>query len=358
MNIARKKQATIVGLDVEAGSVAATEVEVNGRPRVTAAGLGSLPAGVFADGEVADADGLADALRELFAENKLSKKVRLGIANQRVIVRTLRLPAIDSPTEMEAAIKFQAQEEIPMPLDQAVLDHQVVGGVQAEAGKPAMVDVVVVAARRDMVTSFVVPLRKAGLQPVGIDLSAFGMIRALAQAPPASPDGNVQPIEAATLYCNVGDVTNLAVARGRACLFTRVAQTGFEGLIERVSAEQDLTQEHARLWLGHVGLDAPVEQVEGDAHIVAGVRAALEDAASALLRELRMSLDYYGSREGVPPVERVLLCGPGSSIPGLNERLGSGLGVPVDNGKPEALETFDEATAARLTLPYGLALDS
>jgi type IV pilus assembly protein PilM len=357
MKIARKKQGTIVGLDVEAGSAAATEVEVNGRPQVTAAGVGVLPAGVFADGEVADSDGLADALRDLFAENKLSKKVRLGIANQRVIVRTLRLPAIDSPTEMESAIRFQAQEEIPMPLDQAVLDHQVVGGAPAEAGKPAMVDVIVVAARRDMITSFVVPMRKAGLQPVGIDLSAFGMIRALAQPPPLTPEGDVQPVEAATMYCNVGDVTNLAVARGFGCLFTRVAQTGFEGLVERVSAEQDLTHEHASQWLGHVGLEAPVEQVEGDPEIVAGVRTALEDAAAALLRELRMSLDYYGSREGVPVVERVVLCGPGSSVPGLNARLGAGLGVPVDNGRPEALEGFDEPTAARLTLPFGLALE-
>jgi type IV pilus assembly protein PilM len=357
MKIARKNTGSIVGLDVEAGSVAAAEVEVNGSARVTAVGLGSLAAGVFADGEVADADGLADALRELFAENKLSKKVRLGIANQRVIVRTLRLPAIESPTEMEAAIRFQAQEEIPMPLDQAVLDHQVVGGAPAEAGKPPMVDVIVVAARRDMVTSFLVPLRKAGLQPMGIDLSAFGMIRALAQAPPPTPDGEVRPPEAATLYCNVGDVTNLAVARGFACLFTRVAQTGFEGLVERVSAEQDLTQEHARLWLGHVGLESPVEDVEGDPNIVAGVRTALEDVAGALLRELRMSLDYYGSREGVPPVERVVLCGPGSSVSGLNARLASGLGVPVDNGRPEALESYDDVTAARLTLPFGLALE-
>jgi Tfp pilus assembly PilM family ATPase len=97
--------------------------------------------------------------------------------------------------------------------------------------------------------------------------------------------------------------------------------------------------------------------VEGDPEIVAGVRTALQDAAAALLRELRMSLDYYGSREGVPAVERVVLCGPGSSIPGLNARLGAGLGVPVDNGRPEALGSFDEPTAARLTLPFGIALE-
>ena len=106
--------------------------------------------------------------------------MRLGIGNQRVVVRTLRLPAIEDPKEMEAAVRFQAQEQIPMPLDQAVLEHQVVGGVPAEEGAAPQVDVVVVAARRDMIASFLEPIRRAGLEPVGIDLSAFGMIRALA----------------------------------------------------------------------------------------------------------------------------------------------------------------------------------
>ena len=108
---------------------------------------------------MADPDSLAEALKSLFAEHKLSKRVRVGIGNQRVVVRTLRLPAIEDPKEMEAAVRFQAQEQIPMPLDQAVLEHQVVGGVPAEEGSPPQVDVVVVAARRDMIGSFLEPIR-------------------------------------------------------------------------------------------------------------------------------------------------------------------------------------------------------
>ena len=114
-----------------------------------------------------------------------------------------------------------------MPLDQAVIDHRVVGGVAAvDEGGPPQIDVIVVAARRDMIAASLKPLRDAGLEPVGVDLSAFGMIRALGDD--GSPvqrrrKPSPQPAAAAVLYCNVGDVTNLAIAKGRSCLFTRVS---------------------------------------------------------------------------------------------------------------------------------------
>lgn len=181
-SLTKPKTGPLVGLDIEAGSIAATEVSANGTAAVTASAIGPLEPGAFHEGEVLDPERLSTALKSFFAEHKLSKRVRLGIGNQRLVVRTMRLPAIEDPKEMEAAIRFQAQEQVPMPLDQAVLEHQVVGGVPAEEGGSAQVDVVVVAARREMVASFVEPIRRAGLDPVGIDLAAFGMIRALAGA--------------------------------------------------------------------------------------------------------------------------------------------------------------------------------
>jgi type IV pilus assembly protein PilM len=357
LQLTRKKKAGgIAGLDIEAGSIAATEIEgSNGSTRVTASAIQPLEPGAFHDGEVLDPDRLAAALKELFAKNKLSKRVRLGIGNQRVVVRTLRLPAIEDPKEMEAAVRFQAQEQIPMPLDQAVLEHQIVGGVPAEEGATPQVDVVVVAARRDMVTSFIEPIRRAGLQPVGVDLSAFAMIRALADAPAA--EAGQRPSEA-DLYCNIGDVTNLAVARGRSCLFTRVSHAGVEAVAERLAAARGLSAEHATQWLNYVGLIHPVEQLEGDAEIVVEARAALEEGVSALLDELRLSLDYYGAQESALPVGRIVLSGPGSAIPGLAERMGENLGTAIAVSRPTGLTDFDDSSAARLTLSYGLALES
>jgi type IV pilus assembly protein PilM len=353
----RSKDSAVVGLEIEAGSIGAAEVRSNGSAHLAASATAALPPEAFRDGEVGDPETVAEALRALFAEHKLSKRVRLGIANQRVVVRTLRLPAIDDPDELRAAVNFAAQEQIAMPLEQAVIDHRVVGGVGAIEGQAPQIDVIVVAARRDMIASSLQPLRDAGLEPVGVDLSAFGMIRALGEGVAPQAVGEAQPAPSAVLYCNFGDVTNLAVAKGRSCLFTRVSPVGLEDVAGSLASSTGLPPEHARMWLSHVGLERPVAEIEGDPDAVAKSRTALENCASALLDELRLSLDFYGAQEGAVPVERIVLCGPGSEIAGLAAQMEPILGLPISIGRPEALSGLDPATAARLTLPFGLALE-
>jgi type IV pilus assembly protein PilM len=346
----------LVGLEIEADSIAA--VEVRGDSELGATAVAPLPPGAFRDGEVIDPDAIASVLKSVFAEHKLSKRVRLGIANQRVVVRTIQLPQIEDPAQLEAAVRFQAEEQIPMPLDQAVLDHRIVGVNPAGEEGGATIDVVVCAARREMITSVLKPIRAAGLVPVGVDLSAFGLIRALAAPAQVSPDADVGPAPSSTvLYCNVGDPTNLAIARGRACLFTRVSKVGLEDVVARITASTDLTPEHARLWLAHVGLDTPIEQIEGDPSLVAETRSALEASGASLASELRLSIDFYSAQEGAPPIERVVFGGPGSAIPGIAEHLTPLLGLPIEVSCPTAFAEVDPITAARLTLPYGLALE-
>lgn len=354
----RAKGTAVVGLEIEAGSVAAAEVRSNGSVQLAAAATAPLPPDAFQDGEVVDQEAVAETLRSLFSEHKLSKQVRLGIANQRVVVRTLRLPAIDDPNELASAVRFSAQEQIAMPLDQAVIDHRVVGGVGAADGAAPQVDVIVVAARRDMIAHSLKPLRDAGLEPIGVDLSAFGMIRALGETQaPATSDGN-PPAASTVLYCNFSDVTNLAVAKGRSCLFTRVSPVGLDDVTASLSATTGLPLEHARMWLDHVGLERPLAEIEGDPDAATKSRAALESGASALLDELRLSLDFYRAQEGAAPVERIVLCGPGGEIAGLAAHMEPVLSLPIEVGRSDALAGFDSATAARLTLPFGLALEN
>jgi type IV pilus assembly protein PilM len=354
-----KSAGGLAGLSIEAGSVAVAGVSVNGTTQLTASAVQPLQPGVFHEGEVIDPSGLVAAVKSLYSNHKLPKRVRLGIGNQRVIVRTLRLPVIEDPKEMEAAIRFQAQEHIPMPLDQAVLQHQVVGGVPAEEGAAPQVDVVVVAARRDMVAAFLEPLRRAGLEPAGIDLSAFGMIRALAPlaVQPVETDAETPAPQESILYCNVGDVMNLAVARGRSCLFTRVSGTGMEAIVARLSTERALSPEHAEQWLVHVGLETPVAEIEGDPETVAAARRALEEGAAGLVDELRLSLDYYRALESAVPVSRIVLCGTGSAIGGLASAMEEQVGLPISAPRPAALGGLDDVTAARLVLPMGLGLE-
>jgi type IV pilus assembly protein PilM len=355
----KKKDEALVGLEIEAGSIAAAEVRVNGDVRLGTTAIAPLPPGAFDDGEVTDPAAITEALKQLFSQHDLSRRVRLGIANQRVVVRTLRLPAIEDPKELDTAVRFQAQEQIPMPLDQAVLDHRVVGGIPAADGGPAQIDVVVVAARRDMIAATLKPLLDAGLEPAGVDLSAFGLIRALGEPATgiADPSGE-SPTSTPVLYCNVGDVTNLAIARRRSCLFTRVSPTGLDDIAASLAAATGLSKEHAEMWLAHVGLAQPVEAIEGDTNVISQARLALERGASAVLDEIQLSLDYYGGQEAAVPVERVVLSGAGGAIPGITEHMAPVLGLPVSVGTPEPLASADAASAARLTVPYGLALES
>jgi type IV pilus assembly protein PilM len=369
LKLTSKKQGTVVGLDIEAGSVAAAEVSRNGSPRLGRTGIAPLGPGVTRDGEVADPEALSEALKGLFQEQKLPRQVRVGVSNQRVVVRSLRMPLIESKGELETAIRFQAQDHIPMPLEQAVLDWQVVAKGVGEGNR--QMDVVVVAARLDMVGALATALRSAGLRPVGIDVAAFGMIRALsgegsANGAPDAPsyeqrlegEGSApaEDFAPAKLYCNLGDITNLAVARGSACLFTRVSSFGVEGIAQRLAERRGLTLEHARQWLVHVGLERPVESIDGDAETVAAAREVLVEGASKLADELRLSLEFYAAQEGAVAVEEVVACGPGTAIGGLVDHLQGELGHAFHVGRPAALSHLDEAAAARLTLSYGLAL--
>jgi Tfp pilus assembly PilM family ATPase len=118
-----------------------------------------------------------------------------------------------------------------------------------------------------------------------------------------------------------------------------------------------LTGEHAAQWIDFVGLSRPVEELEGDPETIGRVRRLLEEGVTALLDELRLSLDYYGAQEAAVPVERIVLCGPGSAIPDLVTSMEAGLGLPIAVSRPGALAGFDEGMAARLTLPFGLALE-
>jgi type IV pilus assembly protein PilM len=368
-----KREKSMVGLDVEAGSVAATQIRVNGRAEVVGYGVAPLPPGVFREGEVVDAEALGATLKTLFSEHKLSRDVRFGVANQRVVVRTLTLPRIEDADELATAIRFQAQDHIPMPVEQAILDWEVIGHTHGPNGEP-QIQVVVVAARRDMVSSVIKAMRIGGLQPQGIDLSAFGMIRALSEtAPPvaaapaqsyeervagAEPGVETGPVAAGTLYCNLGDVLNLAVANGTYCRFTRISPFGIEGIAQKLAERRALTLEHARQWLAHVGLVAPIAEIEGDAEIVSEARSVLESGVAKLVDELRLSLEYYASQDGAVPVQNVIACGPGTTIPGLVQRLQESVAYPFSVGRPGALAAIDDATAARLTLSFGLALDS
>src|SRR5437588_9305067 len=106
---------SVVGLDIEPGYVAAVQGSA-GRVAVQRAASAALAPGAIRDGEVVDVAALAEVLRALFSEHKLGKRVRLGVANQRIVMRMIDLPPLTDDKQISSAIRFQAQDHIPMPL--------------------------------------------------------------------------------------------------------------------------------------------------------------------------------------------------------------------------------------------------
>jgi hypothetical protein len=123
----------IVGLKIGASQLAAAKVANNGTAELQQVAREALPPGIVVGGELRDPDALAAALKEFFTKNGLPKRgIRLGIANNRIGVRTFEIAGIQDPKQLGNAIRFRAQEALPIPIDEAVLDYQVLGeGVDA-----------------------------------------------------------------------------------------------------------------------------------------------------------------------------------------------------------------------------------
>jgi type IV pilus assembly protein PilM len=146
-SLRKRSNGGTVGLDIDGRYLAAAQV-ADGRVVRTASV--DLPAGIVQDGEVADAGALAKQLKSLVADARLPRNVRLGVANQQIVVRVIELPRIEDKKQRDAAVRYQAAEAVAMPLDEAILDHQLAGYADAPDGAPRM-QIVVVAARRKMI---------------------------------------------------------------------------------------------------------------------------------------------------------------------------------------------------------------
>jgi type IV pilus assembly protein PilM len=351
---------TVVALDIGSSAIAGVELKTaRDRVSLVKAAVEPISPGLVRDGEIVDHDELAAELKRFWRTAKFSgRKVRLGVANQRVVVRTIELPALDDERERRAAVEFEAAEQIPIPPDQTVVDYQPVLRFANDAGERERH--VVVAAHRDMVQGLVSMVHEAGLQPVGIDLEAFAILRALLPPPMVIDEGSADTL--AQAVCHVGaEVTNMIVAVDRRCHFTRLVGFGGNHLTKAVSDRTGLPTEEAEAVKTACGLIG--EPLDGwDPDMVAEVRHALALGARPLVREISRSLDYYRSQSFARPIEKLVISGGTSLCSGLDRYLQQGLGIPVTIGDPRL--QLDDASgmssdiAARAAVALGLALDA
>jgi type IV pilus assembly protein PilM len=391
----RSRPRSVAGLVIEPGFVAAASVAVNGNLALEHAAVRQLDADVVRDGEVVDAAALANTLRDVWRETSgLPKRVRIGVANARIVVRILELPPIEDDKALAAAVRFHAEQELPIPLDQAVLDFQRLELVEGEDGPKLRVLVVV--ARKELVTGLIAATRAAGLKPEGIDLSAFGMVRALGEG--------TEP----KLYLTIGGLTNMAISVDGTCIFTRVTGTSLESIAETLAARCGLPLDEARGWLREAGTrgralggaaaaltpEAPVPPVapvpaalaadlglDGDEGGFAGpvapvtpvdeddaaagsprlvARGALVEGVRQIAGEIRSSLDFFHAQSlGTPVVQSGVLTGPAAAIPGFADALSAELGLDV---VPRAVESsglngLGSVDPYEVTVAAGLAIE-
>lgn len=307
----------VVGLDIGTTAVRAAELSIrNGQVVLVRLGQVALPQGAVVDGEVVDPTAVATAIRALRRKTKLGpRRVVLGVANQRVVVRQVELPWMP-PDELRRSITFQAQDHLPIPVEGAELDFDVLTELEGQGGQRLM-RILLVAAQKEMIAGHLAAVSRAGLQPVSIDLNPFALLRSLAPVT-ALPEGSEALVDIGAR------VTNVVVHQGGNPRFVRILLMGGQDITDAIADHLSLGLEDAeRAKL------AALAGIDDDPSIAAMIDAKL----AALVEEVRGSLDFYSVQPDAVHPERVTISG-GGSLPGqLAERLQAALQLPVERAR-------------------------
>lgn len=302
-----------IGLDVGSKAVRVAEVRYGGgRPSLTRYGRALLPAGAVEHGEVQEPAVVASAISRLWKELDLKDRaVHVGISNRHCVVRVVELPVM-SRGDLESAIRFQAQEHIPISLDEAVMEFEVLEELDGPDGR--IQRILVVAAERAAIDPLLAALSAARLQPQSLELNAYPLVRCF----------NGHTSGAAHAIVDVGGaVTNVVIYYDGKIRFSRILPN-FGG--------EDFTAAIAE------GIGVPRDQAEKLKRKVskdAGSPAAavVDRLLDRFVNEVRGSIEFF-TLQSDRPLSDVVLTGGGSLISGLAERLGAVLGVPVEHGRP------------------------
>jgi type IV pilus assembly protein PilM len=312
-----------IGLDIGTSGVRAAELSF-GKGQVTLDKFGqvALPDGAVRDGEVINVDAVAAAIKQLWAHTKFSsKKVVIGVANQKVVVRQVDLPWMPAD-ELKKSLAYQVSDLIPMPVEAAVLDFHPLEERTGDTGA-RLVRGLLVAASRDMVNASLEAVQRGGLTPVMVDLTSFAVIRSVA----AIDDIGVgAPVEA---LVDIGArVTNIIVHQGGVPKFVRILLMGGQDVTDAVAERMGVPQDEA---------EAMKQGLSAEPATGFGPQAAdrVVDATMAtFVDEVRGSLDYYLASSGSAPIAKLSLTGGGARLARLAERLAVATRVTVDVGNP------------------------
>jgi type IV pilus assembly protein PilM len=370
---------TRIGVDVGSTAVRIAEVAAGDVPVVVRAAQAPLAPGAVEAGELREREAVAEALREVWSKSGVNaKQVYLGVGNQRVIVREVALPWLPEK-ELRDTLAFQVQEFIPMATDEAVLDFNPLG--ELDQGGRRMQRILLVAAHKGMINALVEAALAAKLDPVGIDLTPFAVIRAVG----TGDEGLNLDSSGDEAIIDIGaQVTSICVHDRGITRFVRMLPSGGRDITLALASSLQIDEEIAeRLKRGErtgPAAEPPAQSVEpaeapalppmpdavsnGDLPDPTEVRSLALARAGTIVDEVRSSLEFYAAQMPNAQIGRALVVGGGSRLDGLLELLQERLAVPVDRGRlfdraKSELDLSAEAAAeaeAVLSVAVGLAM--
>lgn len=343
---------TTVGLDISSRRLLAAEVSGAGtrKPTLVKAASVPLPEGAARDSEVIDIAAVSAALEALWAKAKFgSKRVVLGVGNQRVLVRDHVVPELPA-NQLRQALRYLVADLLPVPVGETILDFYPIEPV-ADSAPPQMRGLLV-AALRERVETDVATLADAGLKVVGVDLSPFAAVRALALGDGLASTRTVVSIGPRTAH--------IVVVRDGVPQFVRIVPVGGENVTDAIVESRNMSREEAEELKHRVGV------MHGGSEQFTGVTAAMIEALNGIFASIRSTHNYYRTNYSDAEISEIVLLGSETRMPGFAEALSESAGLPVVAGNPlTGLRIGGSLDAdllapleADLAVPVGLALGS
>jgi type IV pilus assembly protein PilM len=296
---------SVVGLDIGSSSVKAVELSRRGRGKefeLTHLGVASMPAEAIVQGAFLNSSAIVEGIREAIEKAKIrTKNVAAAVSGHSVIVKKVSLPAM-TRDELDEQIRWEAEQYIPFDVNEVNLDFQILNG----AGGEGQMEVLLVAAKKDLVDDYVQVIREAGLIPAAIDVAAFAVENAF------EANYDVRPDEVVALV-NIGaQVVNINIISNGAPAFTRDITTAGNQYTEEIQKALSISFEEAeRIKLGGRRSENSQEVVPQE------VEQAMRTVTETVIGEISRSLDFFSATSADSRIERIVLCGGGASVAGL-----------------------------------------
>jgi len=320
-----------IGLDIGSSTIKVVELKVGRKgTRLVHFGIEPLAPQVIVDGAIMDHGAVVEAIGRLkHALGLTSKLCATAISGHSVIVKKIQMPPMGKD-ELGDQIPLEAEQHIPFKRDEVDIDHQVVTPRNAQG----QMEVILVAAKKEMIADTIQVIRDAKLQPVVMDVAAFSVQNAY-EAAYGTPSA-----AAPVALIHVGNaITHVNIIAGGISVFARDVTVGGAAFTEEIQRRLHLGHEEAEAF--KIALGEPV--AEGAAAVPAGVAPIVDEVAESTAAKLQRSLDFFLASAPEVVLSRVYLSGGSVKVEALVRHLKVRAKVPVEILDPFKKTVIDPA---------------